>query len=39
MLNFCVRHTIYPEVEEFPMGQVHDAIAHFDNGKARFRVV
>ncbi|MFK7799937.1 MAG: NAD(P)-dependent alcohol dehydrogenase [Aureispira sp.] len=39
MLNFCVRHHIYPTVEEFPMSKVNDAIAHLKEGKARFRVV
>ncbi len=39
MLDFCVRHDIYPTVEEFPMEQVNDAIKHLDEGKARFRVV
>ncbi|MEM0518228.1 NADPH-dependent aldehyde reductase Ahr [Aequorivita flava] len=39
MLDFCVRHTIYPEVEEFPMEKVNDAIEHLETGKARFRIV
>ena len=39
MLEFCVRHDIYPTVEEFKMEQVNDAIQHLDDGKARFRVV
>lgn len=39
MLDFCVRHNIYPVVEEFPMEKVNDAIAHLEAGKARFRVV
>ena len=39
MLDFCVRHNIYPEVEEFPMNQVNDALAHLEAGKARYRIV
>jgi uncharacterized zinc-type alcohol dehydrogenase-like protein len=39
MLEFCVRHDIYPITEEFPMNQVNEAIAHLESGKARFRIV
>ncbi|WP_163514632.1 NADPH-dependent aldehyde reductase Ahr [Gelidibacter japonicus] len=39
MLDFCVRHAIYPDVEEFPMAKVNEAIEHLKAGKARFRVV
>ena len=39
MLEFCVRHEIYPTVEEFKMEDVNGAIAHLEEGKARFRVV
>lgn len=39
MLEFCVRHTIYPTVEEFNMEDVNKAIKHLEDGKARFRVV
>jgi len=39
MLDFCVRHDIYPTVEEFPMEKVNEAIEHLEEGKARFRVV
>ncbi len=39
MLDFCVRHDIYPTVEEFPMAKVNEAIAHLEEGKARFRIV
>jgi uncharacterized zinc-type alcohol dehydrogenase-like protein len=39
MLEFCVRHQIYPTVEMFPMSKVNEAMAHLDQGKARFRVV
>lgn len=39
MLKFCVRHDIYPTVEEFAMIDVNNAIVHLEAGKARFRVV
>lgn len=39
MLDFCVRHDIYPTVEEFPMEQVNEAMKHLEQGKARFRIV
>ena len=39
MLEFCVRHNIYPTVEEFPMNKVNEAIEHLEQGKARFRIV
>ncbi|WP_299213330.1 NAD(P)-dependent alcohol dehydrogenase [uncultured Dokdonia sp.] len=39
MLDFCVRHDIYPTVEEFPMDQINEAVQHLKDGKARFRVV
>lgn len=39
MLEFCVRHAIYPTVEEFPMEQVNEAMAHLEAGKARYRIV
>jgi len=39
MLEFCVRHEIYPITEEFPMKQVNEAIAHLESGKARYRIV
>ncbi|WP_035483577.1 NADPH-dependent aldehyde reductase Ahr [Gaetbulibacter saemankumensis] len=39
MLEFCVRHDIYPTVEEFAMEDVNEAIAHLESGKARFRIV
>ena len=39
MLNFCVRHNIYPTVEEFSMDKVNEAIKHLEDGKARFRIV
>lgn len=39
MLEFCVRHDIYPITEEFPMSQVNEAMEHLESGKARFRIV
>lgn len=39
MLDFCVRHDIYPTVEEFPMDRVNEALQHLEEGKARFRIV
>lgn len=39
MLDFCVRHDIYPIVEEFPLAKVNEAFAHLKEGKARYRVV
>ena len=39
MLEFCVRHDIYPTVEEFPMDEVNEAMAHLEEGKARYRIV
>ncbi len=39
MLDFCVRHEIYPTVEEFPMENVNEALSHLEEGKARFRIV
>jgi len=39
MLEFCVRHDIYPITEEFPMAKVNEALAHLESGKARYRIV
>jgi uncharacterized zinc-type alcohol dehydrogenase-like protein len=39
MLEFCVRHDIYPDVEEFALADVNDALAHLEAGKARYRIV
>ncbi len=39
MLDFCVRHNIYPTVEEFEMTNINEAITHLEEGKARYRVV
>ena len=37
--DFCVRHNIYPMVEEFPMPEVNEAFVHLKAGKARNRIV
>jgi uncharacterized zinc-type alcohol dehydrogenase-like protein len=39
MLDFCVRHHIYPTVEEYPMEQVNEALKRLEEGKARYRIV
>lgn len=39
MLDFCARHAIAPQVEEFPMSRVNEALEHLRAGKARYRVV
>ncbi len=39
MLEFCVRHHIYPITEEFPLAKVNEAFNHLKEGKARYRVV
>ncbi len=39
MLDFCVRHDIYPTIEEFPLEKINEAIEHLEKGKARFRIV
>jgi len=39
MLEFCVRHDIYPMVEEFPLDNVNEALEHLEKGKARYRIV
>jgi len=39
MLEFCVRHDIYPIVEEFPLAKVNEAMTHLEKGKARYRLV
>jgi alcohol/geraniol dehydrogenase (NADP+) len=39
MLDFAARHGIAPQVEEFPMSQINEAIEHLKSGKARYRVV
>lgn len=39
MLDFCGRHDIAPQVEEFKMSQVNDAVEHVRAGKPRYRAV
>jgi len=39
MLEFCVRHDIYPIVEEYAMSKVNEAMEHLHEGKARYRIV
>ncbi|MCF0065117.1 NAD(P)-dependent alcohol dehydrogenase [Dyadobacter chenwenxiniae] len=39
MLDFCVRHNIYPITEEFAIENVNEAIKHLEDGKARYRIV
>lgn len=39
MLDFAARHSILPLVEEFPLSEINDALAHVESGKARYRVV
>ncbi len=39
MLDFCVRHDIYPIVEEYPLAKVNYALQHLRDGKARYRIV
>lgn len=39
MLEFCARHGIEAVTEHFPMSEVNEAIAHLEEGRARYRVV
>lgn len=39
MLDFCARHRIAPVTEMFPVNRVNEAVAHLEEGKARYRVV
>jgi alcohol/geraniol dehydrogenase (NADP+) len=39
MLDFAARHSVAPVVEEFPMSQANQALAHLEAGKARYRIV
>lgn len=39
MLEFCVRHNIYPTTEEFAFADVNRALAQLESGKARYRIV
>ena len=38
-LDFCVRHDIYPTVEEYAMKDVNEAMEQLEKGKARYRIV
>jgi len=39
MLEFCVRHNIYPTTEEYPLEKVNEAFDHLKEGKARYRII
>lgn len=39
MLDFANRHNIEALVQEYPMSQINEAIAHLESGKARYRIV
>ena len=39
MLEFCMRHEIYPITEEYPIAKVNEAFEHLKSGKARYRIV
>ena len=39
MLEFCIRHKIYPTTEEFPITEVNEAFTRLKEGKARYRIV
>jgi len=39
MLDFCIRHDIYPIVEEFTLAKLKEAFEHLQEGKARYRIV
>jgi uncharacterized zinc-type alcohol dehydrogenase-like protein len=39
MLGFASRHNITPQTEHFPMGQINEAFARLESGKARYRIV
>ncbi|SDK67294.1 uncharacterized zinc-type alcohol dehydrogenase-like protein [Methylophilus rhizosphaerae] len=39
MIEFAVRHNIYPQTEHFPMSKVNDALRHLSEGNARYRIV
>ncbi len=39
MLEFCARHSIKPQIEVFPMSEINAAMAHLEDGKARYRIV
>lgn len=39
MLEFCVRHNIYPITQEYPMSKVNEALDELRAGNARYRIV
>lgn len=39
MLAFANQHDISPQVEEFAMSNINEALAHLKSGKARYRIV
>jgi uncharacterized zinc-type alcohol dehydrogenase-like protein len=39
MIEFCTRHQIAPVIERFPMSKANEALAHLEEGKARYRIV
>ena len=39
MLEFAARHKIAPQVEQFPLSKVNEAMSHLEAGKARYRLV
>ncbi len=38
MLKFCVRHDIYPIIEEFPLAKVNEAMEHLEASKVCSRI-
>jgi uncharacterized zinc-type alcohol dehydrogenase-like protein len=39
MLDFAALHDIKPDVEEYPVSQINDALERLRSGAARYRVV
>lgn len=39
MIDFAARHGIEPIIETFPFSEINKAIAHLEEGKARYRIV
>lgn len=39
MLEFCVQHNIYPQVELYKLSQINDAFEYLETGQARYRIV
>jgi len=39
MVDFCARHGIEPQIEQYPTSQINEAMAHLESGKARYRIV